>query len=207
MAWKAIIYDLGGVLIDWNPLHLYDDQYFDSEEKRIFFLEQICTSDWNEIQDGGYPIALATEQKVKEFPEWEEPIRDFYGRWVEMLKGPIEDSLELFQHLKNNTGLKFYALTNWSDETFPVALERFEFLQWFDGIVVSGIEKNRKPFPDFYQLLLDRYELNADEVIFIDDNVRNIKAAEELGIRSIHFTEAASLEKQLSKLLHIPLHG
>ena len=207
MAWKAIIYDLGGVLVDWNPLHLYTDGYFDSEEKRRFFLEQVCTGDWNETQDGGYPIALATEEKVKEFPEWEEPIREFYGRWVEMLKGPIEDSVDLFRRLKNNTPLKFYALTNWSAETFPVALEKFEFLHWFDGIVVSGTEKNRKPFPDFYQLLLDRYELKANEVIFIDDNIRNIKAAEDLGIRSIHFTDAAGLEIKLSELLHISLNG
>ena len=207
MTWKAIIYDLGGVLVDWNPLHVYNDQYFESEEKRRFFFDKVCTSDWNERQDEGYPIALATEEKVNQFPEWEAPIRDFYGRWIEMLKGPIEDSVDLFRRLKEGTDLKFYALTNWSHETFPLALERFEFLQWFDGIVVSGTEKNRKPFPDFYQLLLDRYSLKAEEVVFIDDNIRNVKAAEELGIESIQFTDADTVEKKLSELLHISLHG
>ena len=111
------------------------------------------------------------------------------------------------RNLLKNTDLKFYALTNWSAETFPVALERFDFLQWFDGIVVSGIEKSRKPFPDFYQLLLDRYALDAGEVIFIDDNLRNIKAAEEMGIQGIPFTDTKTVEKRLRELLHIPLHG
>lgn len=207
MTVKAIIYDLGGVLVDWNPLHVFDDNYFESEEKRKFFFDQVCTGDWNERQDEGYPIALATEEKVSEFPEWEAPIRDFYGRWKEMLRGPIPESVDLFRRLKESTDLKFYALTNWSAETFPVALERFDFLQWFDGIVVSGIEKSRKPFPDFYHLLLDRYALNAGEVIFIDDNLRNIKAAEEMGIQGIPFTDTKTVEKRLSELLHIPLHG
>ena len=207
MTVKAIIYDLGGVLVDWNPLHVFDDNYFESEEKRKFFFEQVCTGDWNERQDEGYPIALATEEKVSEFPEWEAPIRDFYGRWKEMLRGPIPESVDLFRRLKKNTDLKFYALTNWSAETFPVALARFDFLQWFDGIVVSGIEKSRKPFPDFYQLLLDRYSLTAGEVIFIDDNLRNIKAAEQMGIQGIPFTDTKTVEKRLSELLHIPLHG
>ena len=203
MRFKAIIYDLGGVLVDWNPLHVFNDQYFESEEQRKFFFEQVCTADWNERQDEGYPIALATEEKVKEFPEWEAPVRDFYGRWVEMLRGPIDDSVELFRRLKENSHLKFYALTNWSHETFPIALERFEFLHWFDGIVVSGTEKNRKPFPDFYQILLDRYSLDASEVIFIDDNLRNVKAAEEMGIKSIPFINAERLEKELKALLDI----
>lgn len=206
MSFKAIVYDLGGVLIDWNPLHVFNDQYFESEEKRKFFFDQVCTPDWNERQDEGYSIALATEEKVKEFPEWEAPVRDFYGRWEEMLRGPIDESVDLFRKLKDNTALNFYALTNWSHETFPIALERFEFLHWFDGIVVSGTEKNRKPFPDFYQLLLDRYSLNASEVIFIDDNLRNVKAAEELGIKSIQFINAESLEKELKQLLDISIH-
>lgn len=206
MEWKAIIFDLGGVLVDWNPLHVYNDQYFESEEKRKFFFDNVCTGDWNERQDEGYSIALATEEKVKEFPEWESPIRDFYGRWTEMLKGPLDESVELFQRLRENTDLKFYALTNWSAETFPIALERFDFLEWFDGIVVSGVEKSRKPFPDFFQLLLDRYSLNASELIFIDDNLRNVKAAEKMGIKSIQFKNATDLANELGELLDIPLH-
>ncbi len=197
MGKKALIYDLGGVLIDWNPLYVFNEQYFQSDEERRYFFEQVCTAEWNENQDAGYPIALATEEKVKEFPEWERAIRDYYGRWTEMLGGPIHDSVELFRRMKEASALRFYALTNWSAETFPIALDRFEFLHWFDGRVVSGEEKTRKPFPEFYQLLLDRYALQPGEVVFIDDNLRNVRAAELLGIESIQFQNAPQLESAL----------
>jgi 2-haloacid dehalogenase len=200
---KAIIFDLGGVLIDWNPLYVFNETYFENDEKRHFFFERICTADWNEAQDAGYPIAQATEDKVREFPEWESAIRDYYGRWKEMLGGPIEDSVQLLWKLRQREELKLFALTNWSAETFPIALERFDFLHWFHGRVVSGEERTRKPFPEFYKILLNRYELKPSEVIFIDDNFRNVIAAERLGFCSIHFTGAADLERNLSQLLNI----
>lgn len=197
---NTIIFDLGGVLIDWNPDYVYKADYFESPEKRSFFFEKVCTPDWNENQDAGYPISKATEEKLSEFPEWEKPIRDFYGRWVEMLGGPIEGTVELFRVMKKRPSLKFYALTNWSAETFPIALERFEFLQWFDGILVSGEEKTRKPYREFYQLLADRYQVKFEHALFIDDNVRNIKAAEELGIHAIHFQSPRQLAEELAAL-------
>ncbi|MGH2553241.1 MAG: HAD family hydrolase, partial [Chitinophagaceae bacterium] len=173
---NSIIFDLGGVLIDWNPLYVFHDEYFNSIEKRNYFFENICTPDWNENQDAGYPIARATEERVALFPEWETAIRDYYGRWTEMLHGPISESVDLFKELKKNPGLKFYALTNWSAETFPIALEQFDFLHWFDGRVVSGEEKMRKPFPEFYQILLNRYHVKPVEALLIDDSLRNVKA-------------------------------
>ena len=194
---NTIIFDLGGVLIDWDPLYVFHDQYFDPIEKRNYFFEKICTSDWNENQDAGYPITKATEERVALFPEWEKPIRDFYGRWIEMLGGAIQETVDIFRELKKNPGLKFYALTNWSAETFPIALERFDFLQWFDGRVVSGEEGMRKPFPEFYQLLLNRYNIKAEKALFIDDNLRNVKAAESIGIQSIHYENATDLKNQL----------
>jgi 2-haloacid dehalogenase len=194
---NTIIFDLGGVLIDWNPLYVFHDAYFVNAEQREHFFEYICTSDWNENQDAGYPIAKATEERVALFPEWEKAIRDFYGRWTEMLRGPIHETVEIFRELKKNPSLKFYALTNWSAETFPVALERYDFLHWFDGRVVSGEEKMRKPFPEFYQLLLNRYHVNPQEALLIDDNLRNVKAGEEAGINSILFRNAGDLQKQL----------
>lgn len=197
---NRIIFDLGGVLIDWNPKYIFDEHYFDSVEKRDHFLEHICTLDWNEQQDAGYPIAKAVEEKVAAFPEWEKAIRDYYDRWINMLKGPITETVELFRELKKNRALKFYALTNWSAELFPVALERFDFLKWFDGIVVSGEEKMRKPAPAFYNLLLERYCVKPGEALFIDDNLRNIKAAEMLGIKSIHFQSPEQLKKELKEL-------
>jgi 2-haloacid dehalogenase len=193
----TIIFDLGGVLIDWNPNYVFTDDYFDTTETRDYFFEKICTPDWNENQDAGYPIAKATAEKVAEFPEWEKEIKDYYGRWQEMLGGAIQETVDIFAELKKNSNLKFYALTNWSAETFPVALEKFDFLHWFDGRLVSGEEKTRKPFPDFYQKLIDKFSINPSSAIFIDDNLRNVKAAEAMGIKSIHFHNPELLKGHL----------
>ncbi len=197
---NTVIFDLGGVLIDWNPAYVFDENYFETAEQRKFFFENVCTNDWNENQDAGYPIAKATEEKIFEFPDWEKPIRDFYGRWEEMLGGPIDETVEIFRELKQRPELKTYALTNWSAETFPVALERFDFLHWFDGRLVSGEEKTRKPFPDFYQKLFNKFSINPSSAIFIDDNLRNVKAGEEHGMVSLRFKNADELKKTLREL-------
>jgi 2-haloacid dehalogenase len=193
---NTIIFDLGAVLIDWNPQHLYR-KIFDNEAEMLHFLQHICTPDWNEEQDGGRTLQEATDYLIARHPEHEENIRHFYGRWEEMLGGPITGTVEIFRELKEKERYKFYALTNWSAETFPVALERFDFLNWFDGIVVSGTEKDRKPFASFYQTLLNRYQVNPAEALFIDDNLRNVKAAEQLGIKSVHFTSPEDLRNSL----------
>jgi 2-haloacid dehalogenase len=193
---NTIIFDLGGVLIDWNPRHLYK-QLFTDEAEMEHFLANITTPDWNEEQDGGRSLHDGTELLVQKYPEHEANIRAFYGRWDEMLGDAFHDTLELFRKLKASGQYKIYALTNWSAETFGIAKDRFEFLKWFDGIVVSGDEKNRKPHADFYHILLNRYNVNPTESLFIDDNYRNILAARELGIRGIHFTSAIDLAKQL----------
>lgn len=192
----AIIFDLGGVLIDWNPYYVYD-KMFDDEEKKKFFFEHICTPDWNEKQDAGRSLKEATDELLVKHPEWKEYIEAYYGRWEEMLGGPIHDTVEIFKQLKETGKYKLYALTNWSAETFPVALERYEFLHWFDGRVVSGEEKMRKPFPEFYQVLLNRFQLTPEETLFIDDNVRNAKAAEDIGLRTIVFKSPAQLKEEL----------
>jgi 2-haloacid dehalogenase len=193
---NTIIFDLGAVLIDWNPRHLYK-QLFTDEAEMEHFLANITTSDWNEEQDAGRSLQEGTEWLVEKHPEHEANIRAFYGRWEEMLGEAFHDTVEIFRKLKACGHYKIYALTNWSAETFVIAKQRFEFLNWFDGIVVSGDEKMRKPQLEFYQLLLNRYHVNAEECLFIDDNYRNILAARELGIASIHFTSAATLEQQL----------
>jgi 2-haloacid dehalogenase len=131
-------------------------------------------------------------------PHHEANIRAFYGRWEEMLGDAIEGTVEIFKELKDSGKYKIYALTNWSAETFPMALQqRYEFLNWFDGMVVSGTEKMRKPAPEFYQILLDRYNVNPQESLFIDDNYRNILAAEKMGINCIHFTSPEKLREEL----------
>ena len=197
---NTIIFDLGNVLIDWNPLHVFNDTYFESLEKRDYFFSHICTMDWNEQQDAGRSIVEATQELIEKFPDWEQPIRDYYGRWTEMLGGPIHESVEIFRQLKDSGKYKIYALTNWQAGLFDVALVRYNFLHWFDGRVVSGEEKTRKPFPEFYQRLLDRYSVNPAEAVFIDDSLRNIKAAEGMGIRSIHFKNPEQLNKELKAI-------
>jgi 2-haloacid dehalogenase len=195
---RAIIFDLGGVLIDWNPRYVYRE-VFDSEEKTEWFLNHICPMDWNEQQDAGYSIAKAIEEKVAEFPEWEKEIRIYYDRWTDMLAGPIPGTVAVLGELKKNPSLKLYALTNWSAELFPVALQRYDFLHWFDGRVVSGEEMMRKPSPEIYKRLLERYGLKASETVFIDDSARNIAAAVALGIPTILFQSPAQLKEELGQ--------
>lgn len=199
MKIKTIIFDLGGVLINWNPRYVYRS-IFNTEEEIDWFFDNICTNDWNENQDAGYPIEKATQELIEKHPDWEDQILAYYGRWEEMLGGEISETVSIFEKLREKNLYKFYALTNWSAETFPVALERFKFLQWFDGRVVSGEEKTRKPFHDFYNILLSRYNIDPSEAIFIDDNKRNVEAAEVLGIKSIHFESPDQLSASLSIL-------
>ena len=196
---QTLIFDLGGVLIDWNPLYVYRN-YFDSEEKLHYFFEHICTHDWNEEQDAGRTISEGTQLLVQQYPEWEQPIRDYYGRWTEMLGGPIPETVDLLQQLKASGKYKLYALTNWNQHLFEIALVRYQFLHWFDGRVVSGEEKTRKPFPEIYERLLQRYRVPAAEALFIDDNERNVLAARNVGITSIHFRNAAQLKAELLQM-------
>ena len=193
---KAIIFDLGGVLIDWNPDYVYRT-IFPNEEDMRWFYQNICTSDWNEEQDAGRPLSEATELLVKKFPEHEANIRAYYGRWEEMLRGPIDETVEILRALKDNTNYKLYALTNWSAETFPVALQRYDFLHWFHGRLVSGEEKTRKPYKEIYELLINRFNIDPTRAVYTDDNVRNLGPAKELGIHTIHFRSPQQFKEEL----------
>ena len=196
---NTIIFDLGAVLVDWNPNYLYRKLIADEQEMQDF-LANITTPDWNEEQDAGRSLKEGTDLLVQQHPQHEAHIRAVYDRWDELLGATIQGTIDLFKQLKESGKYKIYALTNWSAETFPVALERYDFMRWFDGIVVSGAEKMRKPAPEFYQLLLDRYNVNPQEAIFIDDNLRNVLAAEKMGITSIHFTSPEKLKIELEQL-------
>ncbi|UKM63910.1 HAD family phosphatase [Flavobacteriaceae bacterium GSB9] len=196
----TIIFDLGGVLIDWNPEYVFLKAFNGDKQKTKWFLENICTSDWNENQDAGYPLAKATKDLVKKFPEYEAYIKLFYGQWEEMLGGEISGTVNILKNLLETPLYKIVALTNWSSETFTIAVNRFEFLQWFEGIVVSGEEKTRKPFREIYDITLKRFSINPEKAIFIDDNLRNIEAANALGIHGIHFKNPEQLKKELKNL-------
>ena len=197
----TIIFDLGGVLIDWNPRHLYR-KIFKTEEEIDWFLQNICTSEWNEQQDAGRSFEEATDELLAKFPDHEIPIRAWYGRWKETITGPITETVKIFEELREAKKYKFYALTNWSEQTFPWTLENFHFLHWFEGIVVSGVEKTRKPFPEFYQILLSRYNVDPAKALFIDDSHRNISGAQAVGINGIHFQSPAQLRSELQKIVN-----
>ncbi len=196
---KNIIFDLGGVLIDWNPDKVFIKVFEGDKKKMEHFYSEICTQDWNENQDAGYPIAQATEERVALFPEFEKEIRMYYDRWDEMLGDQIQGTVDILEKFSKSPQYKVVALTNWSHETFPKALKKFEFLQWFEGILVSGIEKTRKPFPEIYELTLNRFDLVAEESLFIDDNKRNVEAARALGIHSIQFQSPEQLAHELNQ--------
>jgi len=192
---KILVFDLGGVLIDWNPRYLYR-KLIDDEDDIDFFLSEVCNSKWNLKQDAGRTLAEATAERIALFPEKKSLIEAFYDRWEEMLGGEIGESVKILRELKNK-GESIYALTNWSGETFPIAEERFDFLQWFDGTLVSGVEKMVKPDPAIFHLLLKRYELRAQDCLFIDDSIINIDAASEMGFETHHFKSPAGLRQNL----------
>ena len=195
---QTIIFDLGGVLIDWDPRYLYR-KLFDSETEMEDFLATVTTPDWNEEQDAGRSLAEATDLLVKQFPEQAELIHAFYSRWTEMLGGPISGTLTILEQLHQAKRYDLFALTNWSAETWPIAIDLYPFLGWFQGVLVSGQEKMRKPNPVFYRLLEDRFPLQLQSSLFIDDNLRNVEAARELGLRTIHFHSPEQLRDALSE--------
>jgi len=193
---KNIVFDLGGVLIDWNPRYVYKT-IFETETEMDFFFRDICTMDWNIKQDAGRTLAEATEVLIAQHPAWSEQIKAYYGRWEEMLGGPIDGTVAILKQFIEDERYRVYALTNWSAETFPVALERYDFLSWFEGIVVSGTEKCIKPHPQIYQILFDRYDLVPEESIFIDDNPDNVQGSIDLGMAAIRFENPSQLKEDL----------
>ncbi|MGE8434329.1 HAD family hydrolase [Chryseobacterium joostei] len=199
MKIKNIIFDFGGVLMDWNPRYFFKD-YFKDDEKMEYFLENIAQDEWNIEQDRGRTLAEGTEIQVKKFPEWEKEIRAYYDNWTVMLKSDIPQNVEVLRKLKN-TEYHLFGLTNWSAETFPYALENYDFFQIFDGkIVVSGTEKLIKPDPKIWYVLLERYNIQAGESVFIDDNPKNIEMAQSLGFETIQVTPETNLEQELAGL-------
>lgn len=192
----TVIFDLGGVLIDWNPRYLYR-KILKDEAEVSWFLENVCTSEWNDQQDAGRSFQEATELLLVQHPAWEVPIRAWYDRWTETINGPLHETVDILRELKTSGRYRLLALTNWSAESFPWALANFEFLHWFEGIVVSGTEKTRKPFPEFYQILFDRYKVTPSRAVFIDDNIKNITGAAAVGLPAIHFQSPAQLRDEL----------
>lgn len=197
MEIKNIIFDFGGVLLDWNPRYLFEE-LIDDSEKLDFFLSEVCNNAWNLEQDRGRRLSDATSMLQKQFPEYHDYIQAYYDQWDKTVKRDIPENVKLLPVLKES--YRMYGLTNFSDETLPRAMKRFPFFQVFEGIVVSGTEKMIKPDAEIYLLLLERYQLIAKESLFIDDSLPNIEAANALGIQTIHFHSEVDLSAELKKL-------
>lgn len=198
MKIDTIIFDLGNVLVSWNPANLYR-KLFTDEQELSFFLQNICSMEWHTLQDGGRSPAAGTEDLIKQFPQQEEAIRAFYTRWKEMFDGPIEGSVQILKELKEK-GYPVYALSNWNRELYEQTVEDFPFLEWFDGKIISSEEGMKKPDENIYQLLFERYHINPQTAVFIDDNKANIETAKRLGLHSILFTTPEALRKELQTL-------
>ena len=194
----TVIFDLGGVLIDWDPRHLYRSMFPD-EAAMEHFLSEICSPAWNLQQDAGRSWADATAQLRAQHPTHSSLIDAYHQRWPEMIAGDIPGTVAIL-HALHEAGVPLFALTNWSHETFPVAEARFDFLGLFRGIVVSGAEKIIKPDPEIYHRLVMRFGLDARQCVYIDDNPRNAEAATRLGMHGIHFTSPDALASELRSL-------
>ena len=194
----TVIFDLGGVLVDWDPMNLYK-KVFETEKEARWFIDNVCTSAWNVEQDGGRLIDDAVKLKIAEFPEYEEQIELFYTRWEEMFAENIQTNIDIQQSLIKNPNYKVYALTNWSAEKWERSLELFPFFKDFEGVIVSGQEKTRKPFDDIYQLVFNRFTVTPSNAIFIDDNLDNVNAAIKNGMNAVQFTGKTPLKNLLSR--------
>jgi len=194
---RAVVFDLGGVLLDWNPRHLYR-KLFDDDAEMERFLREVCTLDWHRAHDLGVPPEETSPPLAAAHPEQAELIWAWTQRTEEMVAGPIEGTVEILRELRH-AGVPCYALTNMESWTYPGRRERYPFLTWFDGTVVSGFEGLAKPDPRVFELLLGRFGLTAADTLFIDDSATNVEAARAVGMQAIEFESPAALRHSLKR--------
>jgi 2-haloacid dehalogenase len=194
---QAVVFDLGGVLIDWNPRYLYRDVFANDEEME-YFLGSVCTLEWHFQHDRGRPMAETLPELAARFPQY----RDQIMLWSDengMIRDAHHDVVAIVHEL-HDRHVPCYALTNWPNETFPAARERFAFFELFAGIVVSGEERISKPDHAIFRLLCDRYRLTPESTLFIDDHQANVDAAAQLGFVTHRFRNAEMLRMELRRL-------
>ncbi len=194
----AIIFDFGGVLLDWDIRHLYRKFFRENTAAMERFLEEIEFPEFNFLQDRGRPFAEATADLIPKFPHYADLIRAYDERWEETVNGPIQGTIDILRMLKQ-AGFPLYGLTNWSAEKYPIISTRYEFMDWFDHILVSGFVKLAKPEPAIFALALETIQRPAEECIFIDDSEKNIQAARQLGFQAIRFTAPEQLQAELAQ--------
>jgi len=196
-AGPVVVFDLGGVLIDWNPRYLYR-QLIPDQAAMERFLAEVCHTAWNEEQDRGRTFAAAIEEAAGRHPGERALIEAYHQRWHEMLAGPIDGSVQILEELKA-AGIELHALTNWSVEKFPIARERYGFLDHFESILVSGEVGLIKPDPRIFELLLESIGRAAADCVYIDDNAKNVDAAAALGFDAIRFQGPDRLRRDLAR--------
>jgi 2-haloacid dehalogenase len=194
----TILFDLGGVLIDWNPRYLYRPLFGGDDAALEDFLARVCPPEWNLEMDAGRPFADAVAERQRLFPEHAERIALWHTGWPQMLRDQIPETVELLAALRDR-GHRLLALTNWSAETFPIARQRFAFLDWFEDIVVSGEVNLAKPDPRIFELTVRRTGLEPGQTLYIDDSAGNVAAARTLGFRTHHFQSPAGLRAELDR--------
>ncbi len=192
---KTIVFDLGGVLLDWNPRYLYQKIFSDPDEME-YFLQEVCSPEWNAQMDETKSFQDGMDELVLKFPEYESQIRAYFPRWVEMIKGELSGTVEILRELKE-ADYTLAALSNWSSETFPRVMDHYEFLSWFNPLVISGQIGYKKPDPEPFQILLHELGLNAEDCLFIDDMEKNIQEAKRQGFDVIHFSSPDQLREEL----------
>jgi len=194
---RTIVFDLGGVLIDWNPRHLYRE-FFDQEDQMEWFLNNVCNASWNHQMDAGKSFEVGVKELSDQFPEHKPAITAYWERWIDMISGPIEETVDLLNQVaEKDFGL--FALTNWSHETFPLVRHEYDFFNHFQDILVSGEEKLAKPDPVFFQLMFERFKIEPESTLFIDDNAENVQTANKLRMHTVHFKEAVGLKKSFQE--------
>ncbi len=196
---KNIIFDFGGVLVDWNPHYLFD-KYFNDINEANYFVENVCTTEWNAEMDGGKPFAQAVKERSAMFPKYAEALKLYQTNWMDTMGEEIPEMYDLIKSLKANGFPVIYGLTNWSAETFPTVQKTYRIFSLIDKIVVSGEVKQLKPNPEIFHTLLNKYNLKAEESLFIDDNLKNVEGAKAVGINAIRFENAIKLKEDLKAL-------
>ncbi len=194
----AVVFDIGGVLLDWDPRHLYR-QLFDDPDEMADFLARICTADWHHAHDLGADTTQSCELLAREYPEYAAPIMAWAQRGEEMIAGQIDGTVAVLAELRA-AGLPCFALSNMEADTYPVRRDRFAFMRWFDGAVISGIEGVAKPDQRIFEIMVSRHDLDPRRTVFIDDSPANVAAARALGFRAIRFVSPEELRNELRRL-------